>query len=40
MMHAQKLYQKWGFQHFEHPLGNTNHCSCPVWIVKSLQDDT
>ena len=40
MMHVQKLYQKWGFEHFEHPLGNTNHCSCPVWIVKSLQDDT
>ena len=40
MMHVQKLYQKWGFEHFEHPLGNTNHFSCPVWIVKSLQDDT
>ena len=40
MMHVQKLYQKSGLEHFEHLLGNTNHCSYPVWIVKSLQDDT
>ena len=40
MMRAQKLYQKWGLEHFEHLLGNTNHCSYPVLIVKSLQDDT
>ena len=40
MMHTQKLYQKWGLEHFEHLLGNTNHCSYPVLIVKSLQDDT
>ena len=40
MMNVQKLYQKWGLEHFEHLLGNTNHCSYPVWIVKSLQDDT
>ena len=40
MMHVQKLYQKWGLEHFEHLLGNTNHCSYPVWIVKSLKDDT
>ena len=40
MMHAQKLYQKWGFEYIEHPLGNTGHCSCPVWMVKSLRDDT
>ena len=26
-MHAQKLYQKWGFEYIEHPLGNTGHCS-------------
>ena len=35
MMHAQKLYQKWGFEYIEHPLGNTGHCSCPIWMVKS-----
>ncbi|MED5362946.1 MAG: GNAT family N-acetyltransferase [Bacteroidota bacterium] len=40
MIHVQKLYQKWGFEHFEHPLGNTNPCSYPVWIVKLLEDDT
>lgn len=27
MMHVQKLYQKWGLEHFEYLLGNTNHCS-------------
>ena len=40
MMYSQKLYQKWGFEYIEHPLGNTGHCSCPVWMVKSLRDDT
>jgi putative acetyltransferase len=40
MMHVQKLHQKWGFEYIEHPLGNTGHCSCPIWMVKSLFDDT
>jgi putative acetyltransferase len=39
MIDAQKLYKKWGFSYIDHPLGNTGHCSCPVWMVKSLQDD-
>ena len=39
MIDAQKLYKKWGFTYIDHPLGNTGHCSCPVWMVKSLRDD-
>ena len=39
MIDTQKLYKKWGFSYIDHPLGNTGHCSCPVWMVKSLQDD-
>jgi putative acetyltransferase len=39
MIDAQKLYKKWGFKYIDHPLGNTGHCSCPVWMVKSLRDD-
>ena len=40
MMHAQKLHQNWGFEYIEHPLGNTGHYSCLLWMVKSLRDDT
>lgn len=40
VMHTQKLYQKSGFKYIEHPLGNTNHYSCPVWMFKTLRDDT
>ncbi len=40
MMYAQKLYQKLGFEYIEHPLDNTNHYSCSVWMVKTLRDDT
>lgn len=39
MVNAQKLYKKWGFTYIDHSLGNTGHCSCPVWMVKSLYDD-
>ena len=39
-MHAKKLYQKWGFEYIEHLLGNTNHYSCALWMVKTLRDDT
>jgi len=39
MIYAQKLYKKWGFTYIDHPLGDTGHSSCPVWMVKSLQDD-
>jgi putative acetyltransferase len=39
MIDAQMLYKKWGFTYIDHPLGNTGHYSCRVWMVKSLRDD-
>ena len=33
---AQKLYVKSGFEYLDGPMGNTGHCSCPVWMIKSL----
>lgn len=33
---AQKLYKKLGFNYIDHPMGNTGHCSCPIWMTKSL----
>jgi putative acetyltransferase len=33
---AQKLYKKLGFNRIDHPMGNTGHCSCPIWMTKSL----
>jgi len=33
---AQKLYKKMGFEYIDHPMGNTGHCSCPIWMTKSL----
>ncbi len=36
-MHAaQKLYKKSGFEYLDAPMGNTGHCSCPVWMLKKL----
>ncbi len=36
-MHAaQKLYKKSGFEYLDAPMGNTGHCSCPVWMLKVL----
>lgn len=36
MLAAQKLYQRNGFKYIEHPMGNTGHYSCPVWMLKDL----
>lgn len=36
MVDAQKLYQKSGFEYLDHPLGNTGHSTCPVWMLKKL----
>lgn len=39
-MHAaQKLYKKSGFEYLDAPMGNTGHCSCPVWMLKDLQNE-
>ncbi len=34
---AVKLYEKLGFQHLQHPQGNTGHShACEIWMLKSL----
>lgn len=36
MQAAQKLYRKVGFNYLDKPIGNTGHCSCPIWMLKDL----
>lgn len=36
MNEAQKLYQKFGFEYLEAPMGCTGHTSCPVWLLLDL----
>ena len=36
MKDAQRLYQKNGFVYIDHPLGDTGHSSCPVWMTLEL----
>jgi putative acetyltransferase len=36
MKNAQKLYLKSGFEHINHPMGNTGHHACVVWMLKKL----
>ena len=36
MESAQKLYLNQGFSYINHPMGNTGHSSCPVWMLKKL----
>ncbi|MEY8848726.1 GNAT family N-acetyltransferase [Psychroserpens sp. XS_ASV72] len=33
---AIHIYESFGFQHLEQPLGNTGHYSCGVWMTKKL----
>lgn len=36
MKAAQKLYKQVGFEYIDAPMGDTGHCSCPVWMLKKL----
>ncbi|MDG1023394.1 MAG: GNAT family N-acetyltransferase [Flavobacteriaceae bacterium] len=36
MKAAQKLYKKMGFEYIDHPMGNTGHGSCPIWMTKTI----
>lgn len=36
MKTAQHLYIKSGFKYLDASMGNTNHSSCPVWMIKEL----
>ncbi len=33
---AVKMYEKQGFRRINHPLGNSGHISCDIWMVKDL----
>jgi len=38
MKAAQKLYKKSGFEYLCEPLGNKGHTSCPVWMIRSIDN--
>ncbi|MES2329752.1 MAG: GNAT family N-acetyltransferase [Bacteroidota bacterium] len=33
---AMSVYEKFGFTYLEGPMGNSGHCGCDVWMIKSL----
>jgi putative acetyltransferase len=33
---AVSIYEKQGFGKLEHPLGNSGHCACTIWMMKEL----
>jgi putative acetyltransferase len=33
---AVSLYEKFGFKKLKHPLGETNHFACTIWMIKEL----
>ena len=34
---AVSLYEKQGFRNIDHPLGNSGHTSCNIWMVRALR---
>ena len=30
------IYEKVGFKALDHPLGNSGHCGCDIWMLKKL----
>jgi putative acetyltransferase len=35
---AIHIYENYGFQHLNGPMGNTGHYSCEVWMLKDLKE--
>jgi putative acetyltransferase len=33
---AVRIYEKQGFQRLDHPLGNSGHTTCNIWMIKEL----
>jgi putative acetyltransferase len=33
---AISVYEKFGFEYLENPLGDTGHFGCSVWMLKTL----
>lgn len=36
LSNAVKVYEKFGFQYINHPLGKSGHCGCDLWMTKAL----
>jgi putative acetyltransferase len=36
---AVSIYEKQGFKKLEHPLGNSGHSACNVWMLKELDQN-
>jgi putative acetyltransferase len=36
LSNAVKVYEKFGFQYIDHPLGKSGHCGCDLWMLKDL----
>jgi putative acetyltransferase len=32
------MYEKQGFTKINHPMGNSGHCACTVWMLKEVKD--
>lgn len=37
LQQAMKVYEKFGFQYLEGPMGNTGHTGCKIWMLKTLK---
>jgi putative acetyltransferase len=35
---ALKTYEKFGFEYLDHPMGNTGHFGCELWMIKKLDE--
>ena len=33
---AVGMYQKYGFEHLEEPMGNSGHFGCTIWMLKEI----
>jgi putative acetyltransferase len=36
---ALSIYEKFGFQYLNGPLGNTGHYACEIWMLKMMSDE-
>jgi putative acetyltransferase len=40
LSNAIQMYKKNGFKYIPHPLGNSGHTGCDVWMMKTLNQKT
>lgn len=36
LKNALDIYAKFGFTYLDHPMGNSGHTGCPLWMIKKL----